>query len=188
MLTAAAHILDSIANPVTETLKTEVSLKPSHWIRNNKTRSKLAQQTSDKIKVYLFPSAPSCIVFFFSLSWISKAKISSKGNDTFPLPSFFYFFMAGSQKWYRVWEGSFCPRKITWLFPKKRCIQVLRKEITSHSYDQAIKMFIPKSNCQVILQSQLVSYRIYYYMVMITSYASKTSTHKTKLGFKNTGW
>lgn len=65
MLTAAAHILDSIANPVTETLKTEVSLKPSHWIRNNKTRSKLAQQTSDKIKVYLFPSAPSCIVFFF---------------------------------------------------------------------------------------------------------------------------
>lgn len=65
MLTLAAHILDSIENPVIETLKTEVSLKPSHWIRNNKTRSKLAQQTSDKIRVYLFPSAPSCIAFLF---------------------------------------------------------------------------------------------------------------------------
>lgn len=78
MLTAAAHILDSIANPVTETLKTEVSLKPSHWIRNNKTRSKLAQQTSDKIKVYLFPSAPSCIVFFFHYLEYPKPKFLPK--------------------------------------------------------------------------------------------------------------
>lgn len=117
---------------------------------------------------------------FFSLSWVPKTKISFSWNDAFPLPRFF-FFMAG---WHVDWEGSFCPQKIIWLFPKRQCIQVLRKGSTSHSYGQAVNTFYTEIKLSGHSSISVSFNEIYYYMVIITNYTSKTSIHKTKLVLK----
>lgn len=144
---------------------------------------------SDKVRVYPSSSTSSHNVFhFITLSNQNQNFFQLKGHISIAM--FLLFFMLGSQRWQRAWEGSFCPR---FILPQEEAISketlytVFRKERTSHSHDQAIKIFIPKSYCQVILQFQLVSYGIYYYMVMITNCASKTSIHKASLGIKNLG-
>lgn len=179
---SSAKVLDlNYSQPSNWNLRERVTPKP-YSVRNNRTSFKLAQQTSDKIMVS--PLCPISYNVFLSF-WTSKTKISFSWNYMFPLLFSPFFFMAGSQRWHRTWNGSFWPRKITWLFTKTCYIEVLKEERTSHSYRQAVKFFIIKSHCQVILQFQLISYGIYYCMVMFTSYASKTHIHKTKLVIKN---
>lgn len=116
----------------------------------------------------------------------SRPEIWFSWNDMFPVVCFFLFHHRVARR-HGTWEGSFYPRKITQLLPAGETLHTGLEggKNISFLWLGCKIMFMLKSNCQVILQFQLLSCGMYYSTIMVTSFASKESMHKTKLDMIN---